>query len=167
MQHLEIISVNFWQILISLCNLLIIFLILKKFLYKPVQKVIAERQAQIDAEYAKADEAVQKAEADREQWEQTLATAQARADEIVNTAKTNATRRSDAMLSLARDKADIMVRQAQEDVDREYKKAQAQIKREIADVSVLLTEKLLDREIRDDDHRELIDSFIETMGDES
>ena len=167
MQHLEIISVNFWQILISLCNLLIIFLILKKFLYKPVQKVIAERQAQIDAEYAKADEAVQKAEADREQWEQTLATAQARADEIVNTAKTNATRRSDAMLSLARDKADIMVRQAQEDVDREYKKAQAQIKHEIADVSVLLTEKLLDREIRDDDHRELIDSFIETMGDES
>ncbi|MBR5135181.1 MAG: hypothetical protein IKV35_06250, partial [Clostridia bacterium] len=59
-----------------------------------------------------------------------------------------------------------IVNKAQEEARREYTKAKAQIRHEIADVSVLLTEKMLDREINSDDHRELIDSFIETMGDD-
>ena len=49
MQSLDIISVNLWQILISLANLLIIFTILKRFLFKPVQKVVADRQAQVES----------------------------------------------------------------------------------------------------------------------
>ena len=46
MPTLDVISVNIWSILISLCNLLILFFIIKKFLYKPVRKMLAERQAQ-------------------------------------------------------------------------------------------------------------------------
>ena len=42
MQSLEVISLNIWQVLISLCNLLLIFLILKKFLFKPVKKVLKQ-----------------------------------------------------------------------------------------------------------------------------
>ena len=56
MQSLEIISMNLWQILISLCNLLLLFLILKRFLYKPVKKVLDDRQAQLDLKYEKAKE---------------------------------------------------------------------------------------------------------------
>ena len=56
MQSLEIISVNFWQTLISLCNLLIIFLIMKKFLFKPVQAMMKTRREQVDKIYSDADE---------------------------------------------------------------------------------------------------------------
>ena len=48
MQSLDIISINLWQILISLANLLIIFLIFKKLLFKPVQNILAARQQQVD-----------------------------------------------------------------------------------------------------------------------
>ena len=65
MQNLEIISVNLWQILISLCNLLIMFLLLKKFLYQPVKKAMAERQAAVDRQYAEADEAKRAADEDK------------------------------------------------------------------------------------------------------
>lgn len=165
-QSLDVISINLWSILISLCNLAIIFLIVKKFLFKPVRKVIQTRKEQIDAEYAKAEEATKKARANQEQWEATLATANDKADEILNTARTNATRRSDALLNLAKEKADIIVRRAKEDAALEERKAKEMIKRDLADVSVLLTEKMLDREINADDHRNLIDSFIETIGDD-
>ena len=47
-QSLDVISVNFWQILISLANLTILFLILKKFLYKPVTKVLTDRQNAVE-----------------------------------------------------------------------------------------------------------------------
>jgi len=54
MQTLDIISVNIWQIIISLVNLLIIFLIIKKFLYKPVKKMLEDRQSTIENEYSQA-----------------------------------------------------------------------------------------------------------------
>ena len=53
-QNLDIISVNIWQILISLINLLLLFLIIKKFLYKPVKKFIAQRKASVDLQYAES-----------------------------------------------------------------------------------------------------------------
>ena len=56
MPTLDIITVNVWQILISLLNLFLLFLIIKKFLYGPIKKVMAQRQAEIDADYAKAAE---------------------------------------------------------------------------------------------------------------
>ncbi|MBR5134689.1 MAG: F0F1 ATP synthase subunit B, partial [Clostridia bacterium] len=144
MESLNIISVNIWQILISLCNLLIIFLIVKRFLFKPVRRVLSERQEKIQADYDAAKEANEQAQASKEEWERTLSGAQARADEIIKTATTNATRRSEALLALSKEKAEHIVRRAEEDAAREHKKAQSQIKHEIADVSVLLTQKMLD-----------------------
>ena len=46
------------------------------------------------------------------------------------------------------------------------KKAEEGIKKEIVEVSTALANKLLEREINAEDHRELIDSFIEKIGDE-
>ena len=57
MQNLDVISVNIWQILISLANLTLLFLIIKKFLYKPVKKVLQQRRDEIDSQYTAAAEA--------------------------------------------------------------------------------------------------------------
>jgi F-type H+-transporting ATPase subunit b len=54
MQDLDIISVNIWHIFISLANLVILFLILKKLLFKPVKKIVDKRQKELEAEYCKA-----------------------------------------------------------------------------------------------------------------
>ena len=54
-QSLDIISVNLWQILISLANLLIIYLILKKVLFAKVQGVMNARQSQVTEMYDAAD----------------------------------------------------------------------------------------------------------------
>ena len=51
MQSLEVISVNVWQILISFLNLTILFLIVKKFLFKPVNNMLAKRQSELDEKY--------------------------------------------------------------------------------------------------------------------
>ena len=63
MQASEIISVNIWQTVVSLLNLLILFLILKKFLFKPVQNVIKSRKDKVDAQYSEAEEALANAKA--------------------------------------------------------------------------------------------------------
>ena len=94
MQSLEVISINLWQILISLANLAILYCLLKKFLYKPVKKTIASRQEAIDQQYRAAEEAEKSAMASRDLYAEKLAGAHAEADSLIHEATANATRRS-------------------------------------------------------------------------
>lgn len=160
-QNLDIISVNLWQILVSLLNLLLLFLIIKKFLYKPVKKALDMRQASIDAQYADAEKAKMDAVSNKEAWEAKLSAAESDANAIIDNARTAAKRRSDDIIAAADNKAKSIIHRAESDAELEMKKAKASIKGEIIDVSVLLTEKMIGRELKADDHRKLIDSFID------
>ena len=167
MQSLEVISVQIWDILISLANLLIIFLLFKKFLYKPVRKVLDKRKGAIDEKYADAEEAKQSALNDKQAYEIKLRTAQDEADEMIKKAAATADRRSAKIVDDAKEKADGIIRQAHSEVELEKKKAEDEIRHQIADVSALLTEKVLEREINEKDHREFIDSFIQGIGEDN
>ena len=166
MQTLEVISVNLWQIVISLLNLLILFLLFKKFLFKPVNNMIAKRQAEIDERYDAADDAKRSAEADRLFWDEKIGTVKEETDKMIEKAQNNAKRQSEAIVSKAKEQADGIIRQAETQAQLEMKKAEEDIKREIVEVSTALANKLLEREINTEDHRGLIDSFIEKIGDE-
>ena len=166
MQSLEVISVNVWQILISLCNLLILTLLVKKFLFKPVKKVMDARRAAIDKDYEQAKTAREEAEESRANYAAAMAAAKQTADQIISDAARKAEYRGNAIVTEAREKATDIRRQAEADALLEKKKAADDIRHEIADVSAQLTGKLLEREITAEDHRALIDSFLQEIGTE-
>ena len=56
-EYLELISLNIWHIIATIANLLILTLILKKFLFKPVQNVLAQRKKEVETLYTGAEEA--------------------------------------------------------------------------------------------------------------
>ena len=87
MQSLEVISVNLWNILISLLNLLILFLLFKKFLFGPVNKMLAKRQSEIDEKYEAADEAKRLAQEDKLLWDEKIGTVQAESEALIKKAK--------------------------------------------------------------------------------
>lgn len=165
MQSSEVISVNLWQIIISILNLLILYIILKKLLFKPVMNMLSQRQSKIDSDLAGAKKAKQEAEDEKRIYEEKLSTADDEAAQILKDAKQRAERKSDKIVKDAKDKADGILRQAQTDAALEFQKAQSDIHREITEVSTLLSEKILEREINADDHKQLIDSFIENLGE--
>ena len=165
MQSLGVISINLWQIVISLANLLILFLILKKFLFSPVKKVLASRQQEVDKMYLSAEKCNKDALENKEKWEEKLKSANERADAVIQEATETAGKRGEKIIEEAKIKADSIVRQAETEAQLQLKKAEAGIKTEIVNVSALLTEKMLGREINKEDHRSLIDSVIEKIGD--
>ena len=166
MQDLDIISVNIWHIVISLANLVILFLILKKLLFKPVKKIVDKRQKEIESEYKKAEKAQAEADAIKAEWEGKMATAEAEADKIISDAVERADSRNEVMLYESREKADQIIRKAKADIERERKDARETIKKEIVDVSQTLSEQIIGREINMDDHRDLIDKAIDKIGEE-
>jgi F-type H+-transporting ATPase subunit b len=166
MQTLDVISINLWQILASLLNLTILFLLIKKFLYNPVKKMLEARQNTIDGEYSAAEKAKEEALSDKRAYEEKLSGAKAEAESVIQSAVSIARSRENEILAEAKDRADGILRKAEEDAALELRKAEADIKKEIVDVSALLTEKMLQREINSADHKNLIDSSIEGIGDE-
>ena len=167
MQSLDVISINIWHILISLCNLILLFLVVKKFLFKPVKNLLASRQAELDHQYAAAAEAEQRAMDCKDAWEQKLSGAEDEANAIISDATDVAKRRADQIVSDAAKKAEGIVTRAEEEAILTRKKATEDMKREIVDVSSAIAEKMLEREVKEEDHRAMINSFIDQIGEES
>lgn len=166
MQTLDVISVNIWQMLVALANLVLIFLMVKKFLYKPVMKMLEERQNSINKDYDAANEAKEQALSDKIKYEEKLQSAGQEADRVIKNAVSVAGEREREIIAQAKERADGIVRQAETQAALERKKAEDSVRREIVEVSSVLTEKVLEREVNSADHQHFIDSFIESIGDE-
>ena len=166
MQSLDVISINLWDIVVSLANLLILYLLIKKFLYNPVKKMLDNRQATIEGDYAKANEAKIQAEADKKAYEEKLSDAKSEADGVIQSAVSIARARENEILAEAKEKANAIIRKAEDDASLELKKAEESIKEEIVGVGTLLAEKILERELNEKDNKELINSFIAEIGED-
>ena len=164
MNTLDIISVNIWQIVISLCNLTILFLMLKKFLFKPVKKMIADREALAQKELDDAKEEMRLAQEERIKWTNRMAAAEEEAGDIIKRATIKADKQSKMIINTAKERADSIVDQAKFEAELEYKNSASEMKHEIIDLSSILAGKMLRREINEEDHRELIDDFIDQIG---
>lgn len=166
-QTLDIISVNLWQILISLANLLIMFLILKRFLFKPVQKVMAARQEQVDKIYGEADENRNAAISMKQEYEARLATAREEADGLVRNAVQTAQRRGEAIVSEASSQASRLKQKAEEEVALEKRQMLRDVRGEISDMAVSIASKVVEREVNKADHEAFVDEFIRNVGEEA
>ena len=164
MQSLDVISVNLWSILISLANLVILYLLLKKFLYKPVRKFVENREKAVQEKLTSAQRAEENAKADEAAWNQRMMEAKVTADTMISDAARKASERGAQLVAEANAKAESIVEQAKADAAQEKKKAEAEIRQQIVDISSLMTERILEREINPGDHKGLIDTMIDQIG---
>ena len=162
-QNLGVISVNIWSIVFSLCNLLIIFLIIKRFLFKPIKEVIAKRNEEIERSYADAEAALTSANESKLLYESKLSSSKAEAEEIIRSANEKASKLQKELIEEAKAKAEIAIARADEQIALEKKKAENEIRTQIAEVSVVIAEQLIDREINEKDHEKLINDMIDNV----
>lgn len=158
-------GVNPWTALFTLLNFIALFLVLKKFLWGPVMKMIADRQKEIDDLYADADEAKKQARQLQTAYEEKLAVAQQTGDQIVKDAVARGQHREEEILRQANSEADAIRRKAQEDIVRDKKKAVDEAKGEIAGLALDIAGKVVGQTMDENAHAELVDRFIEQLGE--
>ena len=163
----NIIGVNPWTALFTFCNMLITFAVLKKFLFKPVKKMIDDRQNEIDSLYEDAAKAKKEAQALEEQFRQHLSEANQEREEILREATQRAQQREKEIVDAARTTANAMRLKARADIAQERKKALNEIKNSISDIAIDIAEKVTEKEIDAHKHTALIEDFIQKMGDAS
>ena len=164
-EQLDVIYLNIWAILISLANLVILFLILKKFLFKPVTRVVSERREKANRLISDAEEAKAAAEADKAAYEARMGQAEEDAAEVVRRAQEVAGRRGEEIIGGAEKRAAAIRKQAEADIAQEKKKALNDLKGEISEISLSIAEQVVGREVKPEDHHALVDGLIADIGD--
>ena len=162
-----LITLDGWTFLAQICNLMIQLVIFKKFLLKPIKQVIADRKAKADSEIADAQKLRTEAEAMKAEYEQNLQNARTEANQIVTAAQKTATARSEEIVGEARAQAAALKQKAEADIAQERKKAVNEVKDEIGGIAMEIASKVVEREISEKDHKDLIDEFIQNVGEAS
>ena len=162
-----LITLDGWTFLAQICNLMIQLVIFKKLLLNPVKKVIAERKAKADSQIADAETLRTEAEAMKAEYEQNLQNARTEANQIVAAAQKTAAARSEELLGEARAQAAALKQKAEADIAQERKKAVNEVKDEIGGMAMEIASKVVEREIKEADHQDLIDEFIKNVGEAS
>ena len=162
-----LITLDGWTFLAQICNLMIQLVIFKKLLLNPVKKVIAERKAKADSQIADAEKLRTEAEAMKAEYEQNLQNARTEANQIVAAAQKTAAARSEELLGEARAQAAVLKQKAEADIAQERKKAVNEVKDEIGGMAMEIASKVVEREIKETDHQDLIDEFIKNVGEAS
>ena len=162
-----LITLDGWTFLAQICNLMIQLVIFKKLLLNPVKKVIAERKAKADSQIADAEKLRTEAEAMNAEYEQNLQNARTEANQIVASAQKTAAARSEELLGEARAQAAALKQKAEADIAQERKKAVNEVKDEIGGMAMEIASKVVEREIKEADHQDLIDEFIKNVGEAS
>lgn len=158
------VSIGWWEILVTICNTLITFLIVKKFLFAPVRKIMAAREEEVNALFSQAEADRQAAEAMRKEYSASLAGARKEAAEIVSTAVKRATQRSEEIEREANRQISEMKQRAEASIEQERKKTINEVKDEIADLSIMIASKVVEREVNAEDHERMIADFISKVG---
>lgn len=161
----DFLTIDLTTILGTLLNTLILFLVLKHFLFNKVNKIIESRKEEVAKTYSDADEANKHAKEMEEEYKLKLANAKERSAEIVSDATKRAQIRSDEIISEAKNEAKGIMDNAHDEIEREKKRAVNQIKDEITDIVFDAASTVIEKEISKEDNERLIEDFINNVGE--
>lgn len=159
------VGVNPFTMLFAWANLLILYLFLKKILFKPVKNMIDSRQKEIDDMYSDAEKSQSDAAVMKSEYEEKLEGANAESEEILKRAVRRAQLREEEILAEANAKAARVLERAEEQVELEKKRAINEVKDEVSEMAIGIAAAVIERDLKADEHKELIDEFISHMGE--
>lgn len=161
----SLVAVEPATLIVTICNLFLQMFIVKKFLLDKVMKVLDERRKAADQEIIQAKEARDEAMAIKETYEENMKQAKAEANEILNHAQKTAAARSDEIIGQAQAQAVRIKEKAAADIAQEKKNALNQAKDEISGIAMAIAEKVVERQLNEEDQEKLVSQFIDNLGD--
>ena len=159
------VGVNFFTMIFAWINLVILYVFLKKLLFKPVKDMIDSRQKEIDDMYSDAENTKQSANEMKAEYEEKISSADAESEEILRRAVRRAELREEEILKEANQKAARVMERAEEQIELEKKRAVNDVKDEVSSIALGIAEAVIERDIDQNDHNSLIDEFIDKLGE--
>ena len=154
-----------YELFFTLANVLILFLILRKILFKKIIDVMDARDADIKNNIEAGQKAKEEGMKFKSEYETRIQDARDEGQMIVDFARKRAEEKSDTIISEAKKEAEYIKQKANNEIAKEKEQAFNNIKSEISEIAVLVASKVIEKDIDKAKHEDLIDNFIKEVGE--
>lgn len=154
-----------YELFFTLANVLILFLILRKILFKKIIDVMDARDADIKNNIEAGEKAKEDGMKFKSEYETKIQDARDEGQMIVDFARKRAEEKSDTIISEARKEAEYIKQKANNEIAKEKEQAFNNIKSEISEIAVLAASKVIEKDIDKAKHEDLIENFIKEVGE--
>ena len=158
---LDFLSIDVGSLLFTLLNTLILFLVIKHFLFGRVHAVLEARQQEVAKTYQDAEDASRHASELEEEYTGLMQNAKTESEQLIRNATRTAQSRSEEILAQARKDSGDMLEHAAAQIEQDKKR----LRGEISDLAVEVAQKVVERDLNQSDHDRLISDFIDSVGD--
>lgn len=160
MEQTSLLSVNPGLIFWTLVTFVILMLLLKKFVWGPIIAAVERREDSLKEMFDGAENAKNEAQQLLKNYEDQLAGARDDMNKIIEEGKTKAGKASDEIIGKANSEADQLIERAKAEINRERQKAVEELKAQVVKISLAAAERVIERNLAEQDHRNLIEQTI-------
>ena len=153
-------DVNIWNFIWSAVNIIILFILLRIFLFKPINKIMNERTRTIQDNMDEAEKSRREAEDLKQQYADSISSAREEAQQIVMKAHEDAESEKAAILKKSQEEADEIINNARKTIENERKRIIQQAQTQIADLAIEAASRIIGENVDDDKNRRLVDEFL-------
>ncbi|NOZ06627.1 MAG: F0F1 ATP synthase subunit B [Chloroflexi bacterium] len=162
---MEALGLSGKMLITQIVNFAILLGVLWLLLYKPILNALKQRQEKIRESLAQADSMRQEARNTEQQFEQELQKARKEGQEIIARAQEMAEKTRQEILEQSRQEAQQLVEKAKEEIDYDRKQAMAELQKQVANLSLLVTQKVVGEALDASTHHRLVQEFIAEAGE--
>lgn len=154
-----------YELLFQLVNTGILFIVLRAILFKPVLNIIDAREKAIQEDIATGERAKNEGLTLKSQYEQKLKVAKDEGQEIIKQATLRAEQKSQEIIATAKEEASNIKDRASKDISQEREKVMNELKNDISGIAILAASKVIEKDIDQSKHEDMINKFIEEVGE--
>ena len=162
----SLVTVNPVTLIAQICNLFLQMFLVKVFFLDKIKAIIDARREAADKEITDARSAKEEAMVIKATYEQNMLESKAEAEKILQSAQQTAAKRGEQIISDAQKTAVAMKQRAEAEIAQEKKRVLNETKDEISEIAMAIAGKVVGRELTASDHAQMVDSFIDKLGDE-
>lgn len=155
------------NLVFTIINLLILYFLMRKFLFKPVNGIIAKREELIQSQLAEAEEAKMQAAKMKEDYEASIKDAKDEADQIVSAAREKAKTEYDRIVKSADADVAKKLQKAEETIAEERAKSLRSMEKEIETLVMAAATKVVGEKVTAENSQNFYDEFIAEMGEKN
>lgn len=152
------------SMIITLVSVFVLFLILKKFIHKPVTDFLQKRQDKIETDISEAKVLKQEAIELRLDYENRIEKAKLEGQSIIESSRLRGTELEKTMLAETEKEAEKIMERARKEIAREKDKAYEDVKKSAGEMAILIASKIMEKDIDLENQNILIDKFIDEVG---
>jgi F-type H+-transporting ATPase subunit b len=141
-----LIEVNF-TILIQAFNFFLLLIILNKILYKPILKILEEREQRIDGQQQQAKKIIEDGQVLQGDYDKKLYNAKIDAMNTKNAARSAASEQANSIIDDSRKKAEEIINQMQQQMILELEQAKKELEPELSVMSATIAQQILGRKV--------------------